>query len=144
MPLSRFGVVVLLSASGLLAASGTDAGAGPAPLLGSHHFAPMGTGFGTVRPSHIFNGGDPSGTVDHLRWKTWGGASAIGYGLNPEFKPEGGYYAKPGRIEMRASNLGECRGHVAYRRLQFREGHKPGDAPVGRWKPWENSTGDVC
>jgi hypothetical protein len=44
-----------------------------------------------MRPHKLFNGGDPSGLVTHIHWVSWGGKTAIGYGLNPIFKPGGGY-----------------------------------------------------
>jgi hypothetical protein len=80
-------------------------------VLGSTYFLPgpdRGIGRGTPRPKVIFNGGDPSGVVSKIRWTTWGGKAAIGYGLNPIFKPGGGYYATPARIELKAVDIGRC------------------------------------
>jgi hypothetical protein len=48
-------------------------------------------GWGTAKPARIFNGGDPSGLVTHIRWASWGGSTANGHGLNWIFKPGGGY-----------------------------------------------------
>src|SRR5579872_2840325 len=56
---------------------------------------PFSEGWGTVRPSRIFNGGDPSGLVTQIHWTSWGGSVAVGHGLNSIFAPQGGYY--PGR-----------------------------------------------
>ncbi|HTD49666.1 MAG TPA: hypothetical protein VK771_03645, partial [Acidimicrobiia bacterium] len=39
-----------------------------------------GKGFGQVRPSEIDNGGDPTGLVTQIVWKSWGGAQATGTG----------------------------------------------------------------
>jgi hypothetical protein len=55
------------------------AAATPSLVLGG----PWGTsqkGYGKARPATIFNGGDPTGLVEHIRWKHWGGATAIGSG----------------------------------------------------------------
>ncbi len=72
-------------------------------VLGSAEFAkPDGEGWGTSKPPKIFNGGDPSGLVSHIRWASWGGATAIGYGRNAIFKPGGGYYTQLATIELRA------------------------------------------
>src|SRR2546423_9073111 len=48
-----------------------------------------------------------SGEVRHIHWKSWGGRSARGRGLTWIYKPNGGYYSKPGRIKIgRASGRG--------------------------------------
>jgi hypothetical protein len=46
-----------------------------------------GEGFGQVRPSGIFNGGDPTGLVSHITWKSWGGARASGTGTSDYVGP---------------------------------------------------------
>ena len=38
-------------------------------------------GYGHVKPKRIFNGGDPTGLVTHIRWLTWGQRKAIGTGM---------------------------------------------------------------
>ena len=50
----------------------------------------------------MFNGGDPSGEVAKLEWSHWGDATATGRGVTWLLRPEGGYYARPGRIVLRA------------------------------------------
>jgi hypothetical protein len=116
MPFAALFVAIALTA--IVAAS---AGAAADPVLGSKAFtAPVGAGFGSAEPSEIFNGGDPSGSVTKIHWTGWGNPSAIGYGLNPIFKPGGGYYAKPARIELRATDLGHCGTSRAYTRLEAR------------------------
>ena len=80
-------------------------------VLGAKDFisAPAhGIGWGTPRPKTIFNGGDPSGYVSGIRWTTWGGRVAVGFGLTSLYKPGGGYYARPGRIELKALDIGHC------------------------------------
>jgi len=112
----------------------------PAPIvLGGKEFAPNGEGWGTERPHQIFNGGDPSGLVTHIRWRSWGGPTAIGWGRNPIFKPHGGYYRRPVRIELRASAVGSCEGRRAYTRLSFREPSRPG-SKLGPWRLWSGAS----
>src|ERR1700761_257905 len=115
-------IVVLLMMTSAASAAAAN------PTLGAKAFAsPYGKGFGTAEPSEIFNGGDPSGSVRDIKWSGWGNPSAIGYGLNPIFKPHGGYYRKPARIELRATGLGKCGNQTAYTRLEVRVPKKPGD-----------------
>lgn len=47
-------------------------------VLGARTFAPMGAGFGTVKPKKIFNAGDPSGLVQDIAWSHWGSPTATG------------------------------------------------------------------
>jgi hypothetical protein len=113
-------------------------------VLGSKYFLPgpdRGIGWGTPRPKAIFNGGDPSGFVNKIRWTTWGGKAAIGYGLNPIFKPGGGYYATPARIELKAVDIGRCyKGSPrSYTKLVAREPARPG-GPMGGWFLWGGQT----
>lgn len=115
------------------------------PALGSPaHLAPAARGWGRPHPGHVFNGGDPSGEVARLAWRHWGAATATGRGVTWLLRPEGGYYARPGRIVLRAEGLGTCPdGTAAYTRLEFRIAHHPG-GPVGqRWRPW-GGDGDIC
>ena len=115
------------------------------PLLGSPaHLAPTAKGWGKAHPRHVFNGGDPSGEVAKLEWRHWGGATATGRGVTWLLRPDGGYYARPGRIVLRAEGLGTCAdGAAAYTRLEFRVAHRPG-GPVGKhWRPWAGD-GDIC
>jgi len=114
------------------------------PALGSASFAPNGHGFGTVQPSEIFNGGDPSGHVTQIQWTGWGLSTAYGTGLSSIFKPAGGYYPQLVTIQLRASDLGSCApgGSPAYRRLSVREPSAPG-GPLGPWMLWSGSA-TIC
>jgi hypothetical protein len=121
------------------------ASATPEPVLGSpNHLSPIATGYGKAHPRHIFNGGDPSGEVAKLVWRHWGAATASGRGVTWLLRPEGGYYARPGRIVLRAEALGTCPdGTTAYTRMEYRVAHRPG-GPVGeRWHLWSGD-GDIC
>jgi hypothetical protein len=109
------------------------------PVLGSKQFSdPYGAGFGHPEPEIIFNGGDPSGEVSEIHWRSWGGTVAIGYGRNPIFRPQGGYYRTLGRVELRANELGKCAGKPAYTRLEIRAPKRPG-AKLGQWVLWSGA-----
>jgi hypothetical protein len=137
--------LLLLLTSVLVLLPSAVASATPEPVLGSPgHFAPGAKGYGKAHPHHIFNGGDPSGEVAKLEWRHWGAATAKGHGFTWLLRPEGGYYARPGKIVLRAEALGTCPdGTTAYTRLEFRVADHPGD-PVGdHWRLW-SGTGDIC
>jgi len=109
--------------------------------LGSKKFyAPNSTGFGTVKPAKIFNGGDPSGYVTKIVWTSWGGAQASGHGLNAVNKPNGGYYATLVTIDLKPQDRGTCPGssQLVYRQLLVREPSRPGGS-VGKWFLWSNA-----
>jgi hypothetical protein len=116
-------------------------GAGTAPdqpVLGSKAFLPrIGVGWGTYKPSEIFNGGDPSGMVTKIAWTGWGKPEAIGYGKTFIFEPKGGYYPGSVTAELRAFDLGHCTpgGPLAYEMLDVREPSVPG-GKLGPWFVW--------
>ena len=131
-----FGVVLLMAVEGGAAASNSRT-----VVLGSSAFAgSRGAGWGKPHPSEIFNGGDPSGLVTNIRWSNWGGRTAKGRGLTSIFRPNGGYYKKLVRIQLRADDKGRCTAHgpMAYRRLSVREPSRPG-GPLGAWQSWSGS-----
>jgi hypothetical protein len=114
-------------------AAGSGVVLGKRGLTGSY-----GLGWGTSSPSLIYNGGVPSGKAWDLRWSNWGSASAAtAHGLTWLYRPHGGYYGKPGAIELRAYRLGRCvpGGVRAYTRLAVRVAIRPG-GPLGRWYAW--------
>jgi hypothetical protein len=120
--------------------------ASTSPVMGvKHTFGPDSTGWGQVRPAHLFNGGDPSGDISKIHWSSWGGKVAAGLGKNAIFKPGGGYYPKPVKIQLRASDLGRCTpgGRLTYRRLHTREPSKPG-GPYGKWYVWTSYHRNLC
>lgn len=133
---TRILLPTVLSILALAAVVVASAGAATNPVLGAKAFAaPDGEGFGTAEPSTIFNGGDPSGQVTKIHWTGWGNPTAIGYGLNPIFKPHGGYYRKPAQIELRATDLGMCGSQSAYTKLEARVPKHPG-GKLGKWFSW--------
>ena len=84
---------------------------------------PWGTyqkGYGPTKPTTIFNGGDPTGLVQHIQWKTGGGTQAIGAGTAEWVGPhqdvaEGAQ--QPARIVL--FQLGSCRGRRAYDAIEW-------------------------
>ena len=115
------------------------------PVLGSKAFIPEGgVGWGTFKPRHVFNGGDPSGDVLAIVWTDWGHNTAYGVGEGSIFKPGGGYYPRLVPVELRARNVGRCSvgGPPAYRQLAIRVPSRPG-GPLGKWLRWGNAEG-IC
>jgi hypothetical protein len=72
-------------------------------------------GFGDVRPATIFLGGDETGLVQHVHWRSWGGSRAVGSGIGEWLgRNQFSYEASPAAVTIVAFNLGECRGKRAY------------------------------
>jgi hypothetical protein len=113
-------------------------------VLGSRHVVAHGVGWGTPRPPEIFNGGVPNGKAWRIRWENWAGSVARGRGLTWIYRPHGGYYGKPGRIELRAYMIGRCSPESGrtYLHLKARESIRPG-GPLGRWFEW-GGWRDLC
>jgi hypothetical protein len=92
------------------------------PTLGrlAGDFAQAGKGFGQVQPSEIFNGGDPTGLVTHVVWKSWGGPDAVGTGINDYVGPNQNVSAgteEPATVV--AFNLGTCNGKLMYQAIEW-------------------------
>ncbi|WP_019632219.1 hypothetical protein [Actinomadura atramentaria] len=100
----------------------------PVPTLGQVWGSDQ-EGYGTVLPPMIFNGGDPTGVVENVVWSGWGepAATATGTALwAPDGVSEG--TMEPARVV--ASDLGDCRGALAYRRVTWyfpQHGQRPPD-----------------
>jgi hypothetical protein len=94
--------------------------AGAVPTLG-RKWAPSQSGYGSVKPAKINNGGDPTGILWRVRWTRWGQRRAVGAGI--------GYFVWPGlgvadgsiraRAVLIAYDLGSCRGKLAYRKIEW-------------------------
>jgi pyruvate/2-oxoglutarate dehydrogenase complex dihydrolipoamide acyltransferase (E2) component len=79
-----------------------------------------GSGFGSVRPARVFNGGDPTGLVSGITWASWGAASATGAGTSEWVGP--GQSVASGRAEpvtIVAFDLGPCDGVPMYRAVEW-------------------------
>lgn len=131
------GVVAVGALVGVLSVA-VPAASATAPVLGVPGlFSPGGVGWGSARPARIYNGGVPSGEVRAIRWRRWGRRTADGVGWTSIYTPHGGYYDRPGRIQLRATDIGRCPGHSrpAYRHLIARVVTRPGGR-YGRWFNW--------
>jgi hypothetical protein len=91
------------------------------PVLGqlTGDFA-HGQGFGKVRPTTVFNGGDPTGLVTSITWSSWGGSTATGTGTSDYVGPNqtvaGGTQEK---VTIVAFDLGTCGGKLMYRAVEW-------------------------
>jgi virginiamycin B lyase len=118
----------------------------PEPIMLGVHYADMGlyaVGWGEAAPPTLSNGGaSASGTISDIKWSSWGGPVAMGQGLNPIFKPQGGYYSKPAVIQLRVSDIRRCSPHgpLAYTKLETRGQARPG----GTCGPWETAGTNLC
>ena len=69
-------------------------------------------GFGEVKPSEFFNGGDATGLVTHIVWKSWGGPKAIGTGVSEYVAPDQDVAeGKEQTATIVAFKLGDCSGN---------------------------------
>jgi hypothetical protein len=116
-------ISVLLAVTGAAALAGcTNAQASAsAPVLGqlTGVFA-HGQGFGQVKPVKIFNGGDPTGLVTKIVWKSWGGPKATGTGVSEYVGP--GQSVATGTsapVRVVAFHLGTCGGKRMYRAVEW-------------------------
>lgn len=77
-------------------------------------------GYGQVRPTSIFNGGDPTGSVSNVAWQSWGGAQATGTGTAEYVAP--GQIVATGTQETAtvvAFDLGACQGKFMYQAIEW-------------------------
>ena len=116
----RAQALLLLALAGLAAGCGGGrAERAKAPTLGVV-WSPGGQrGYGHAEPTTVFNGGEPTGRVDHVRWRGWGENRTVGFGRG--WFPRG--QLRPGfrrvRVKLVASGLGTCRGRRAYTGIEF-------------------------
>lgn len=113
---------------GPAAGTGASPGTGPGqstvaavPALGrvAGDFA-HGRGFGQVKPTRIDNGGDPTGLVTNISWKSWGGGRAIGTGTSVWVGPHQAVAeGRPATVTVEAFRLGMCHGKLAYRAVEW-------------------------
>ena len=83
-------------------------------------WGPNQAGYGTVRPSMINNGGDPTGVVSGVQWQSWGSPQAIGHGTGDYVTSDEPVAAgRPAPATVVAFDLGECHGKPAYRAIEW-------------------------
>jgi hypothetical protein len=95
--------------------------AAPVPVLGrlAGVFA-QGSGFGQARPVKIFNGGDPTGLVTQMTWKSWGAPQATASGTAEWVGP--GQSVATGTaqpVTVVAFKLGTCHGIRMYKAVEW-------------------------
>jgi hypothetical protein len=134
-------VVALTLASGR-AMTPPVASAAEIPVLGAV-FGPNQVGFGTVRPRRFYGGGSPAGLVQRITWKSWGERLAVGRGYALYVaRGQSIAQAKLQRARVVASQRGTCKGHRAYRKVEwYFPGHR------GRYGRPNNShfdSADMC
>ena len=79
-----------------------------------------GRGFGQVKPTEVYNGGDPTGQVTNIVWHSWGGAQAMGAGTAEYVGPS--QTVAEGTEESAtivAFNLGTCSGKFMYQAVEW-------------------------
>jgi hypothetical protein len=79
-----------------------------------------GKGFGQVKPSIVFNGGDPTGYVGDVVWQSWGGSTAIGAGMSDYVGPNQTVsQGTQESVTIVAFNLGTCDGKLMYQAVEW-------------------------
>jgi hypothetical protein len=79
-----------------------------------------GQGFGQVKPTKIFNGGDPTGLVTHVTWSSWGAAQAQATGTSEYVGPNQSVAAgRPETATVVAFDLGHCGGKLMYQAVEW-------------------------
>jgi hypothetical protein len=79
-----------------------------------------GQGFGQVKPAVVDNGGDPTGLVTGITWRSWGGPSATGTGTSDYVGPSqtvANGTQQP--VTIVAFDLGDCGGALMYRAVEW-------------------------
>lgn len=79
-----------------------------------------GQGFGQVKPTKIFNGGDPTGLVTNVAWSSWGGTQATATGTAEYVGPN--QSVAQGTEESAtvvAFDLGTCDGKYMYQAIEW-------------------------
>lgn len=110
VPCAAVALAAIFAASAL--AEATPILAGP--------WAPNQRGYGHVRPSTVFNGGDPTGLVSDIHWATWGGSKAIGMGTSDYVGPTQSVASGTEEsVRIVAFHLGTCHGRRAYDAVEW-------------------------
>ena len=87
-------------------------------MVGWSGWSPGATGYGTSRPSELNANGDGTSVVDGITWQSWGGATATGRGTASWVPPTGpNSDGQQTRAVVIASDLGDCHGHLGYRKV---------------------------
>lgn len=73
-----------------------------------------------MKPSTVDNGGDPTGVVTNIKWRSWGSRRAVGAGTglyvaSDKSVAEGSYES----TTIVAFNLGTCKGKYMYQSVEW-------------------------
>ena len=115
----RLTIAAAASVFALAGAVAPCASADPDPTLGQVWSGSQ-QGYGTVRPTKVFNGGDPTGMIWDITWSSWGDAEATGTGTAYWEAPgatAAESVAKPATIV--AYDLGTCNGQLMYQAAKW-------------------------
>jgi hypothetical protein len=90
----------------------------PVPVLGQPDLNTE--GFGEVKPTLVYGGGDPTSAVQHITWTSWGGAHAVGHG-KAAYAANSSSVAESPIISATivAWDLGMYQGHYMYRKVSW-------------------------
>ncbi len=89
------------------------------PTLGAN-WPTSGGGYGQFRPTLVSNGGDPTGVVGDITWKSWGGTKAVGTGTSDYVSgDESVAEGSQDSATIVAFNLGSCSGVSAYTEVEW-------------------------
>jgi hypothetical protein len=105
-----------LGAGGLQGATASPEISREVPTL-SIPWSPDQRGWGLVKPTVIFNGGDESGQIADVRWESWGGPTAIGHGTASYALGPTKAHSVPARATVVATKLKRCNGQLMYTRI---------------------------
>ena len=101
--------------------AGCASSSAPVPTLGRLAGGFQGGGgFGQIKPTGVYNGGDRTGLVQHVVWKSWGGPKAVGTGIGEYVGP--GQFPATGteeRATIVAFDLGTCHGKLMYKAIEW-------------------------
>jgi hypothetical protein len=79
-----------------------------------------GQGFGQIRPTIVYNGGDASGDVSAVTWSSWGGPIAVGTGTSYWVgSSESVAGASPEPVTIEAFNRETCAGKPMYGAVEW-------------------------
>ena len=100
-------------------ASSTPTTAPNRPTLGLA-WQNSGGGYGSVEPTLVSNGGDPTGVVSRISWQSWGGPQATGTGTS-DYVGAGQTVAGGTQesVTIIAFDLGSCAGIPAYQAVEW-------------------------
>ena len=112
--------VLIVSIGTTVSAGGSTAHKVPTLGIAGPWKQALGVGFGKVRPSEVYTGGEAIFDVRNLHWKKWGGRHAVAHGKALWPRKHGPVSNYPTlRVKAVAYHLGKCHGRPAYQRFEW-------------------------